>query len=127
MEMKPYIVYVNLNEDGEIIAVNSSAFLKDAKGWYKIDSGYGDKYHHAQGNYFPKPIMDMRGICRYVMEFDEYDEGDGEYAEGFEITERTDEEMAELYEPPVHQPSDKERITALEEALNAIEEGIASV
>ena len=127
MEMKPYIVYVKLNEDGEIIAVNSSAFLKDIKGWHKIDSGYGDRFHHAQGNYFNKPIMDKNGVYRYCMSFDEFELEDGEYAEGFEITERTDEEMAELYEPPVHQLSDKERITALEEALTAIEEGIASV
>lgn len=102
MKMKPCIVYVKLNEDGEIIAVNSSAFLKDAKGWYKIDSGYGDRYHHAQGNYFPKPIRDERGIYRYKLE-------------DSKPVERTADEMDADYVPPVHQPSDKERITALEE------------
>lgn len=111
-EMQPYIVYVKLNEDGEIIAVNSSAFLKDAKGWHKIDSGYGDKYHHAQGNYFPKPIMGENGVCRYYMDFDEFKLEDGEYAEGFEITERTDEEMAELYEPPLPEPTQADRTEA---------------
>ena len=56
MEMNPYIVYVKTNSNGYITAVNSSAFLEDVTGWTEIDSGYGDKYHHAQGNYFPKPI-----------------------------------------------------------------------
>lgn len=64
-EMKPYIVYVKTDEQGRIYAVNSSAFLLDTEGWTEIDSGFGDKYHHAQGNYFDKPIFDERGICRY--------------------------------------------------------------
>lgn len=114
MEMKPYIVYVKLDDDNRIAAVNSSAFLRDVTGWTEIDSGYGNKYHHAQGNYFDKPIMDDRGIYRYKLE-------------DSKPVERTQEEMDADYVPPVHQPSDKERITALEEALNAIEEGIASV
>lgn len=48
----PYIVYVNNNDSGYITAVNSSAFLPDTEGWKEIDRGYGDKYHHAQGNLF---------------------------------------------------------------------------
>lgn len=114
MEFNPYIVYVKTDDDNRIAAVNSSAFLRDMTGWTEIDSGYGDKYHHAQGNYFPKPIRDMRGICRYKL------------VDGVPV-ERTQEEMDADYVPPVHQPSDKERIEALEEALTAIEEGIASV
>ena len=114
MEMKPYIVYAKLDDANRITAVNSSAFLSDTDGWTEIDSGYGDKHHHAQGNYFPKPIMDERGIYRYKLE-------DGK------PVERTQEEMDADYVPPVQKPSDKERITALEEALTAIEEGIASV
>ena len=65
MEMKPYIVYVKTNDSGHIAAVNSSAFLPDTAGWVEIDSGYGDKYHHAQGNYFPLPIITMGGAYRY--------------------------------------------------------------
>jgi hypothetical protein len=67
MEMKPYIVYVKLDDANRITAVNSSAFLPDTTGWTEIDSGYGDKYHHAQGNYFLQPIMDERGVYRYKL------------------------------------------------------------
>ena len=67
MEMKPYIVYVKPNDAGYITAVNSSAFLTDTTDWTEIDSGYGDKYHHAQGNYFPEPIFTMGGAYRYKL------------------------------------------------------------
>ena len=67
MEMKPYIVYVKPNENGYITAVNSSAFLADTTGWVEIDRGNGDKYHHAQGNYFPLPIITDGGAYRYKL------------------------------------------------------------
>jgi len=114
MEFEPYIVYIKTDDANCITAVNSSAFLRDTDGWTEIDSGYGDKYHHAQGNYFPKPIMDERGIWRYKL------------VDGKPV-ERTAEEMDADYVPPAHQPSDKERIAQLEAALIAIGEGIASV
>ncbi len=60
-----YIVYVRTNSSGYITAVNSSAFLTETTGWEEIDSGYGDKYHHAQGNYFPQPIITEGGAYRY--------------------------------------------------------------
>lgn len=63
----PYIVYVKPNDSGYITAVNSSAFLTDLTDWVEIDSGYGDKYHHAQGNYFPQPIYTMFGAYRYKL------------------------------------------------------------
>lgn len=66
-EMPPYIVYVKPNDSGYITAVNSSAFLTDTTGWTEIDSGYGDKHHHAQGNYFPKPIRTDGGAFRYKL------------------------------------------------------------
>lgn len=62
-----YIVYVKPNESGYITAVNSSAFLTDTTGWVEIDRGYGDKYHHAQGNYFEKPVMTMGGAYQYKL------------------------------------------------------------
>lgn len=67
MEKNPYIVYVKTNGSGYITAVNSSAFLTDTTDWVQIDSGCGDKYHHAQGNYFPEPIMTMGGAYRYKL------------------------------------------------------------
>ena len=60
-----YIVYVKTNSIGYITAVNSSAFLTDTSGWTEIDSGNGDKYHHAQGNYFHQPIITEGGAYRY--------------------------------------------------------------
>lgn len=105
--MTPYIVYVKLDERNLIADVNSSAFLTDLTGWTEIDKGYTQRHHHAQGNYFDKPIMDDRGIKRYKLE-------DGK------LVERSQEEMdadyADLPPPP---PSDKERIAQLEEELKA--------
>ena len=65
--MNPYIVYVKPNDSSYITAVNSSAFLPDPTGWTEIGRGYGDKYHHAQGNYFPKPILTDGGAYRYKL------------------------------------------------------------
>ena len=66
-EINPYIVYVKINDNNYIIDINSSTFLNDNMEWIEIDRGYGDKYHHAQGNYFEKPIWTMDGAYRYKM------------------------------------------------------------
>lgn len=105
-EMQPYIVYVKIDDANRIMAVNSSAFIPDPSGWIEIDSGFGDKCHHAQGNYFDQPIMDERGIWRYKL------------VDGKPV-ERTQEEMDADYTPPVPNPSDADRIAALEEQLAA--------
>ena len=65
--MEEYKVYVKINETGYIIDINSSAFITDTEGWQEIDSGNSDKYHHAQGNYFPKPIMTIGGAYCYKL------------------------------------------------------------
>ena len=101
MDMQPYIVYVRTDDAGRITAINSSAFLPSPNGWTEIDSGYGDKYHHAQGNYFDKPLYDERGICRYKL------------VNGKPV-ERTQEEMDADYVPPEVNPTDTERISQLE-------------
>lgn len=127
MDMKPYIVYVRTDDAGRITAVDSSAFLTNTDGWTEIDIGYTQRHHHAQGNYFEKPIMDDRGIKRYqsVPAGDAHDRVTiVEYVKDgvtYAIYERTQEEMDADYVPPVHQPSDKERITALEAQLAAYE------
>lgn len=106
MEHTYYKVYVLTDEAGRIISINSHEFMAETDGWVKIDEGYGDKYHHAQGNYLPKPIMDERGIYQFKL-------ADGQ------VVERIQEEMdADWVEPKV-EPSDRERIEALEKA-NAI-------
>lgn len=65
--MNPYIVYVKTDSNGYITAVNSSEFMPDTAGWTEIDSGFGDKHHHAQGNYFPEPIRTTGGAYCYKM------------------------------------------------------------
>lgn len=101
MEMRPYIIYVKVDESNRVTSINSSAFLADVTGWTEIDSGYGDKYHHAQGNYLPGPLYDDRGICRYKL------------VDGKPV-ERTQEEMDADYVPPEVKPTDTERILQLE-------------
>ena len=65
--MNPYIVYAKTDSGGYITAVNSSAFLPDTAGWTEIDRGFGDKHHHAQGNFFPQPLITEGGAYRYKL------------------------------------------------------------
>lgn len=77
---KGYDVYVKLNANNIIIAINSSAFIKDFTGWTLIESNVqGDKGHHAQGNYLSLGLIDSNGSYNY------------KYIDG-ELIERTDEE-----------------------------------
>lgn len=99
-----YTVYAKPNSDGYITAVNSSAFLADTEGWVEIDRGAGDKYHHAQGNYFPKSIYTESGVYRYKLV-------------GGKGTECTAEEIARQ-EAAIPQP---EPSTTLESRVEALE------
>lgn len=96
-------VYVKTSDPGYIIDVNSSAFLEDIAGWTEIDQGGGDRYHHAQGNYFPQPIMTDGGAYRYKL------------VDGLPV-ECTPEEIAEQETANQTEPasSQEERIRALE-------------
>lgn len=102
MEMQSYKVYIKLNNRNYITAVNSSAFLVENDDWIEIDSGYSDKYHHAQGNYFNKPLADERGIYRYL------------YTPESEQLwrERTQEEMDADYVEPASIPTQLDIIEA---------------
>ena len=97
-------VYVLPDADGRITRINGGITLsniQDFTGWVLIDEGYGDRYNLCQGNYFPQPIMDDRGIYRYKL-------ADGK------AVERTQEEMDADYVPPEVKPTDAERISQLE-------------
>lgn len=95
-----YKVYVQTNTDGFITALNSSAFLADPTGWTQIDEGIGDKFHHAQGNYFERPIMTETGIFRYKL------------VNGSPV-EKTDAEIsAELAKLPDQAPTEAEQMRA---------------
>ena len=97
----PYGVYVSADPAGRIYDINSDAFIFNTQGWVKIDEGYGDRYHHAQGNYLPLPLMDERGVYRYklvdgkVVER-EPEEMDGDYVPPMPTVSETDEALAEL-------------------------------
>lgn len=88
-----YTVYIQIDDASRIIAINSSAFLPSTEGWIEIDRGLGDRYHHAQGNYLPKPLYEERGIPVY------------KYVDG-EVVERSQEEIDADYHEPVPQPSE---------------------
>lgn len=111
MRQAPYGVYVLTDDAGRITAINSDAFLPDTTGWTKIDEGYGDKYHHAQGNYLDGPLLDERGIPRYKLT-------------GGEVQARTREEIDGDYVPPVPTPTAEEQIAELRTALEALMGGI---
>lgn len=99
MEDEVYIVYAKIDSENRIISVNSSAFVSPDWG-SDIDAGYGDKYHHAQGNYFDQPIYTDDGIPRYKLV-------DGQ------AVERTEEEMgADRAAIPVPPPTAQEQLRA---------------
>lgn len=110
MEMNPYAVLVRTDEQNRITEINSSAFV-DAEGWIEIDSGFGDRFHHAQGNYLPKPLMDERGVYRYKLE-------------NGQAVERTQEEMDGDYTPPEEIPSLESRVGGLETEVQSIKTGL---
>ncbi|MBQ2883691.1 MAG: hypothetical protein IJE43_07980 [Alphaproteobacteria bacterium] len=96
-----YKVYVTVDEQERVTSINSSAFLSNLDGYVKIDEGYGDKFHHAQGNYLDKPLRDERGVMRYKL------------VNG-KIVERSQNEMdADYVEPPI-QPTQEDRLAVLE-------------
>lgn len=101
-----YGVYVRTDDAGRVVAINSDVFLQDTTGWVKIDEGSGTRYMHAQGNYLPDMIVDVRGVYRYKLE-------------GGVLVERSAEEMDTDAAQIVVPPSQEERIAALE-AQNAM-------
>lgn len=104
----PYLVYVQTDERGRITAVNSSAFVSDDWG-AEIDQGFGDQYHHAQGNYFSQPIYTDDGIPRYKLE-------DGS------PVERTEEEIAaDRAAIPAPAPTAQEQLRADVDFLAAMQ------
>lgn len=115
---KPYGVYVFIDSRGRITSINSDAFIVDTTGWIRIDEGYGDRHHHAQGNYLDGPLYDDRGICRYKL------------VDGAAV-ERTQAEQDADYTPPTPVVPIETRVevvetktTNIESALNALTEGI---
>ena len=99
MEEK-YTVYVRTDEAGRIVEINSSAFLADTTGWMAIDEGYGDKYHHAQNNYFPLPMFGADGCANYKL------------ADGTPALRTEAEKAAESSAQPAPEPTPLDRVEA---------------
>ena len=99
-----YKVFAFTDERNRILDINSDAFHTDPSGWVQIDEGAGDRYHHAQNNYFPKPKYDERGIPRYKLQ-------------GGKAVEREPEEMDADYTPPEVEPTAEELLAALMEGI----------
>lgn len=101
--MDNYIVYIKTDTENRIISINSSAFLQGVTDWTQIDEGLGDKYHHAQGNYLEKGLVDEHGRYNY------------RYVDGQVV------EIPETEKPPIPRtapvPSMMERLEAVESAI----------
>lgn len=94
-----YHAYVQIDGQNRITAINSSAFVSTDWG-IEIDSGTGDKYRHAQVNYFTENIYTEDGIPRYKL-------ADGQ------PQERTAEEIAsDRIAIPAPPPTEQEQLRA---------------
>ena len=111
-----YIVYAKTSDSSCITAVNSSEFLADTTGLVEIDRGYGDKYHHAQGNYFTQPVLTEVGAYRYKL------------VDGV-VSECTAEEIAAQEEAlkPVPTPTLENRVENLETGSEEMREALEMI
>ena len=101
-------VFIKIDSKNRITAVNSEIFISDFSGWVEIDSGDGDKFAHAQGNYFPKPVTDENGVYRYKFE-------------NGAVCERSEEEMtADTPIPEPEPPTNAELAAAIAELAEVI-------
>ena len=108
--VQPYKVLVRVDDSERVVAINSDAFVEDADGWTEIDSGWGDKFHHAQGNYLESPLIDERGLFLYKLE-------------NGQVVKRSAAEVEADYKPQPTVPTQEERLAALEDAFNLLLEG----
>lgn len=94
--MEKYIVYVRIDKKNLIIEINSGEFINGTD-WIQIDSGDGDKYHHAQNNYFDKPLVNINGTHNYKL------------VDNKPVETTSEEKAAELASFPAPEPT-KEQI-----------------
>lgn len=108
MKIEKDRVLVRTDSKNHVTAINSSGFA-DGDGWIQIDEGYGDKYHHAQNNYLPKPLTDERGVYRYKL------------VDGL-VAQRTQAEMdADFDALPAPPLTTEERVNNVEQRTDALE------
>lgn len=111
--MEDYNVFIRVDDRGRVVGINSSEFLEDTAGWVQIDSGKGDRYHHAQGNYMPKPIYNWSGVPVYKMEMGE-------------IKERSEEEIMADIKAPGKTEFEK-RLEKIEAAVDTVTKLLAKL
>ena len=109
-----YKVFVQMDEQNRITAVNSSAFVSTEWGT-EIDRGTGDRYHHAQGNYFDQPLYTEDGIPRYKLQ-------DGKAVERTEEEIQADREALPTPEPAPTVEELQAKITALTTSNQMLED-----
>lgn len=109
-----YTVCIKVDEQNRVVCVNSSAFVSDMTGWEQIDTGTGDRFHHAQSNYLPLPLMTEQGAYRYKL------------VNG-KPTERSAGELSADITVLQPAPSESDRIAALEAAMLSLMEVPPSV
>lgn len=107
-----YNVYVKLGVKGEVLEIASDFTLQDFTGWTFVESGNGDKYMHAAGNFLPSPIFNESGIPQY-------------FYDGSGIKERSEADIAaDTAALPPAPASLDERIDELYAALDMILSGV---
>lgn len=103
MEEFKYKVYIKIDNNNIITGIESNLTLKDIVGWIQIDEGVGDKYSHAQSNYFTidgkEPLMDMVGKYNYKLVDNK-------------PVELTEEEKEKLFPTPIPQPTQDDLLRA---------------
>ena len=62
---EPVKVYIEIDSNNNIIKVFSSDFESPIKTSIKVDEGFGDKFRHAQSQYFNKPLTNEYGNYNY--------------------------------------------------------------
>ena len=100
-------VYIKTDDKNRVTAISSEIFISDTTGWAEIDRGDGDRYVHAQGNYFPKPLTDENGVYRYKFE-------------NGAVCERSADEMAADLPVPELSITTEQRLSAMENAVEEI-------
>lgn len=59
-------VLARVTAAGLVAEIASTAFRKMEEGWRQIDSGLGDRYRHAQGNYLPGGLCNENAALRWM-------------------------------------------------------------
>ena len=101
-------VFVKVDSDGRIVNITSSMYIDSTEGWVLIDSGVGDKYQLAGGNYFQRPIRNIMGIPIFKL------------VDGKPVERSNDEILSDMQSLPKSQFDS--RLEAVERGLSVIKE-----